>query len=76
MAGAVGEKEVEQAVAIIIEGGDASHDGFNLVPGGGGGVVQYDIQAGARARIFKRYGERRGGGLYDAGHGEKHGAKA
>jgi hypothetical protein len=61
LARAIGDEDVHQPVAIVIEGGHATRHGFNLMLLRGGPVLQYDIESGACRRVLKRDWFRRGG---------------
>src|ERR1039458_9039886 len=68
---AVGEKEVQQPIAVVVQSGDSSQHGFDLMPGGRGTVVQHHIEPRTRACVFKPSGERGRRGLDHAGKEEK-----
>lgn len=67
LARAVSEKEVQQPIAVVIQSGDPSQHGFDLMLGGRGAVVQHHIEPRTRACVFKPSGERGRGGLDHAG---------
>ncbi len=53
LARAVGEKDVQQTVAVVIEHGYPAHHGLDLVLLGGGAIVEHEIDPGVCCDVFE-----------------------
>ena len=70
--GAVGEVEVEAAVAVVVEEGGSGTEGFDVVVGAGKAVVVDEVDAGGTdvGEHWRCWGGFRGTGAEGAGEGE------
>ena len=72
--GAVGEVEVEAVVAVVVEEGGSSTEGFDVVVGAGKAVVVDEVDASGVSSVgemhWRCWGVFRGTGTESAGEGE------